>query len=89
MFLCSYCNFLLTQGNVKLWKELEFGFEKKFGWNKYESKKRCQTQNRYLDFLIDLSFQGVNRLFILLFKDGDRRKIYKQCYLPTVERKDL
>ena len=22
----------------------EFGFERKISWNKYESKKRCQTQ---------------------------------------------
>ena len=27
-----------------------------------------QAQNRYLDFLIDPSFQQVNRLFILLFE---------------------
>ena len=47
------------------------------------------NSKRYLDFLIDLSFQGVNRLFALLFKDDDRRKSYKRCYLPTVKRKDL
>ena len=44
-------------------------------------------QNRYLDFLIDPSFQGVNRLFVLSFKDEDGRESCKQYYLPAVEIK--
>ena len=45
-------------------------------------------QNRYLDFLIDLGFQGVNRLFVLSFKDDNGRESHKQYYLRTVEIKD-
>ena len=45
-------------------------------------------QNRYLGFSIDASFQGVNRLFVLLFKDENGQDNYKQYYLPTVEIKD-
>ena len=45
-------------------------------------------RNRYLDFLIDPSFQGVNRRFVLSFKDDDGRESHKQYYLPTVEIKD-
>ena len=45
-------------------------------------------QNRYLDFLIDPSFRGINRLFVLSFKDEDGRESYKKHYLPTVEIKD-
>ena len=37
--------------------------------NKYESNKTTQAQKRYLDFQNDPSFQGVNRLFVLSFKD--------------------
>ena len=33
-----------------------------------------------LDFLIDANFQGVNRSFVLSFKDSRR-----QYYLPIVE----
>ena len=51
-------------------------------------KKTPQVQNRYLGVLIDLSFQGIKRLFVLSFKDDDCRKSYKQHYLPTVEMKD-
>ena len=39
-----------------------------------------------LDFLINPSFQGVNRLFVLSFEDG--RTSYKRYYLPLVEMKD-
>ena len=48
-------------------------------WNKYQSKKANQAQNRYLDFSVDLSFQGVNRLFVLSFES------YKKYYLPTIK----
>ena len=45
-------------------------------------------ENRYLDFLINPSFRGVNRLFVLSFKDEDDRESDKKYYLPTVEIKD-
>ena len=45
-------------------------------------------ENRYLDFLINPSFRGVNRLFVLSFKDEDGQESYKKHYLPTVEIKD-
>ena len=40
-----------------------------FNWNKWQSKQTDQEQNRILDYLIDSSFQGVNRLFVLLFEN--------------------
>ena len=40
-----------------------------------------------MGYLIDLSFQGVSRLFVLWFKDADGRESHKQYYLPTVEIK--
>ena len=45
-------------------------------------------QNRYLAFLIDASFQGVNRLFVLSFIYENGWESYKQYYLPPVEIKD-
>ena len=47
-----------------------------------------KTQNRYLDLFISSSFQGVNRLFVLSFKDEDCWESYEQCYFPTLEIKD-
>ena len=54
-----------------------------------QEKITNQGRNRYLDFLIDLSFQGVNGLFVLSFKDDDGRETHKRYYLPTVEIKDF
>ena len=69
-------------------KQLESGFKRTINLNKYQSKKTNQAQNRYLEFLIDPSFQGVNRSFVLSFKDKNGRESYKQYYLLTVETKD-
>ena len=79
---------LSIQENIKLPQQLESGFKITINWNKYLAKTTNQAQNRYLDFLIDPSFQGVNRLFVLSFKDDDGRQSHKQYYLPTVEIKD-
>ena len=78
---------LSTQDNIKLVKQLESGFKRTINWNKYLSKTTNQVKNRYLDFLIDSSFQGVNRLFVLLSKAENVRESYKQYYLSTVEIK--
>ena len=62
---------LSTQGNIKLFKQLESSFNRTINWNKYLAKTTNQEQNRYLDLLIDPSFQGVNRLFALSLKDDN------------------
>ena len=46
-----------TQNNIKLLKQLEFGFKRTINWNKYLPKITNQAQKRYLNFLIDPSFQ--------------------------------
>ena len=45
-------------------------------------------QNRYFDYLIDQSFQGVNRHFVLSFQNRTDRTIHKIYYIPKVELKD-
>ena len=56
---------LSTQDNIKLLKQLEAGFKRTINWNKYIPKTTNQAQNRCLDFLINPSFQGVNRRFVM------------------------
>ena len=58
-----------TLDNIKLLKPLESGLRRTSNWDKYQSKVAEQTQNRYLGFIINPSFQGVNRLW----------KRYKYC----------
>ena len=60
---------LLTQNDAKLLEQLKSGFKRTVNRNKYQSKISTQIQNQYLDFLIDPSFQRVNRLFVLLFEN--------------------
>ena len=51
-------------------------------------KTTNEAQKRYLNYLIDPSFQGVNRHFILSFQDDVGQESHKQYNLPTVELKD-
>ena len=60
-----------TQYNVKLLQELKSGFKRTISWNKYQSDPKTYAQSRYLNHLVDPSFQGVNRLFVLSFEDED------------------
>ena len=46
------------------------------------------TQNRYLNHLINPSFQGVNRLFVLSFENENNRTSHSTYYLSKVEIKD-
>ena len=69
-------------------EQLRSGFKRTINWNKYQPKVLVQAPNPYLDFLIDPSFQGVNRLFVYSFENKDDRAAHTKYYLPTVEIKD-
>ena len=60
---------LSTKDNEKLLQQLKSGFKKTISWNKYESSIKTFAQNRYLNYLINPIFQGVNRLFVLSFEN--------------------
>ena len=79
---------LLTQNNAKLLEQLESSFKSTINWNKYQSKISAERPNKYLDYLIDSSFQEVNRRFVLSLEDEAQKTSYKGCYLPTVELKN-
>ena len=78
---------LSAQINKKLLQQFKTVFKRTINWNKYQSETKIYTQNRYLNHLIDPSFQGVNRLFVLSFKDDEHRRSYKRYFLPTIEIK--
>ena len=79
---------LSTQENTKFLQQLKPGFKRVINWNKYLSKPELLAQNPNLNHLVEPSFQGVNRLFVLAFENDDDRTSDDQCYLPTVEIKD-
>ena len=66
---------LSTQDNAKLLPQLKSGFKRTISWNKYLSKPELSAQNENLNHLIEPSFQGVNRLFVLAFEhDNDNEQ---------------
>ena len=78
---------LSTKGNEKLLQQLKSGFKKTISWNKYGSSIKTFAQNRYLNYLTNPSFQGVNRLFVLAFENEHGRTSHSTYYLPKVEIK--
>ena len=79
---------LSIQDNEKLLPQLKSGFKRKISWNKYLAKPELLAQNANLNHLIEPSFQGVNRLFVLAFENDDQRTSNKRYYIPNVEIKD-
>ena len=64
---------LSTQDNTKFLQQLKSGFKRVINWNKYLSKPELLVRNPNLNHLIEPSFQGVNRLFVLAFENDDDR----------------
>ena len=79
---------LSTKESAKLLHKLKSGFKKVINWNKSLSKPESSRQNPNLNYLIEPSFQGVNRLFILAFENDTQRTSHSGYYLPNVEIKN-
>ena len=82
---------LSSQDNANLLPQLKSGFKRTISLNKYLSKPELLVQNENLNHLIEPSFQGVNRLFVLAFEhdnDNDQRISNKKYYIPNVETKN-
>ena len=79
---------LSTKDIEKLLQQLKSGFKKTISCNKYESSIKTFAQNRYLNYLINPSFQGINRLFVLPFENENGRTSHSTYYLPKAEIKD-
>ena len=73
---------LSTQDNAKLLQQLKSGFKRVINWDKYLSKPELLAQNPSLNHLVEPSFQGVNKLFVLAFENDTQRTSAKGYYLP-------
>ena len=83
---------ILTKDNINLSKQLNKRFKRSVYWNEYKSKiktKEANNQN-YTRFPRDVSFQGLNRLFVLAFTNTDdnanqvERDSHSKYFLPRV-----
>ena len=79
---------LSTKDNSKLILQLKNGFKRTISWNKYLAKPELLAQNVNLNHLIEPSFEGENRLFVLGFENDAQRISRKRYYIPYVEIKD-
>ena len=69
---------LSTQDNAKLLPQLKSGFKRTISWNKYLIKPELLAQNAILNHLIQPSFPGVHKLFVLTFENDAQRKSKKR-----------
>ena len=73
-------------------KQLNEGFKRSVYWNEYKSKVETKEANgsNLKRFLLDASFQGVNRLFVLAFDNTNNgnnkveRDSHRKYFLPRV-----
>ena len=86
--LCVPVVTLSTQENTKFLQQLKSGFKRVINWNKYLSKPQLLAQSPNLNHLVEPSFQGINRLFVLAFENDNDKTSNEKYYLPTVEIKD-
>ena len=77
-----------TRDNAKLLQQLKSDLTRTINWNKNQSKVLGEWQNPYLDYLVDPSFEWLNRFFVLSFSDSTVRTGYTRCFPSNVETID-
>ena len=85
---------LSIEDNAKLSKLLSEGFKRPVYWNKYKIiPNKTYNENDYIRELLDASYQGVKRLFVLAYRDcGGANRVppdsHKRYFLPRVKNKN-
>ena len=79
---------LSTQDNATLLRHLKSGFKWAISWNEYLPKPELLVQSANLNLLIEPSFQGINKLFVLAFEDDAQIISNKKHHVPNVEIKN-
>ena len=76
---------LSTQDNSKMLQQLKSGFKRVINWNKYLSKPELLRRNPNLNHLVEQSFQGVNRLFVVAIENDTQSTSHSSYYFLNVE----
>ena len=76
-----------TEDDNKLLEQQQLSFKRTIRWDKYRSEMTNQAKTNNLNYLIDPTFNKVNRLFVLSFENEDDRTSYSKYYTPKVEIK--
>ena len=64
---------LSTEDDNNFLEQLKVGFKRTIKWNKYRSEMNNHTKTNNLNYLIDPTYNKVNRLFILSFENEEDR----------------
>ena len=57
---------LSTENDNDFLEQLKSGFKRIIKWNKYKSEMTNQTKTNNFNYLIDRTFNKVNRLFVFI-----------------------
>ena len=74
--------------NIQFLENIKQRFKRKISWNEYRSEITTQPENNNLDYLIDPAFTDINRLFLLLLKNGNNdptKDSFDKYYMPLVD----
>ena len=80
---------LSTKDDNKLLEQLKLGFKRTIKWNKYRSEISNQTEANSFKYLIDPTFNKVNRLFVPPFENENDRISFSNYYVISVEIKKI
>ena len=78
---------LSTRDNAKLSPQLKSVFKRTINWIKYLAKPELLAKNANSNYLVEPSFQGVNRIFVLTFENDAQRTSNKRYNLQNVKIK--
>ena len=73
----------------KLFEQLKLGLKRTIRWNKCRSEMSNQTKTNNLNYLIEPTFNKVNRLFVLSIENEEDRTSFLKDYTPKVKTKDF
>ena len=80
---------LLTQDDNKFLEQLKSVFKRTIKRNKYRPQMAKQTKTNKLNYLIDPTFNKVNRLFVLSFEYEDDRTSFSKHDATKVDIKNF
>ena len=83
-YLSNFWTTLEVHNNLKLLQQLNSGFKRTIKWKKYLAKDLVQTQSQNLNYMLNTSFQGVNRIFVSSLEKKKQKKACK--ILPSKDR---
>ena len=76
--IICYCSNYISRRQSKAIKLLSKGFERSVYWNEQKTKRENKNTTKEYRYLLESSFRGVNRFFVLVHSNQDNNsKIFK------------